>query len=107
MTADVNARLKKANDTFWGLRPHVWWSKQVTRRVKFKVLRAVVLSILMYGSECWAFTGEHIRRMTQAYHCWLRIILGGTRRHMWKWHISWHIVVQCNEGGTEAFCQSP
>jgi hypothetical protein len=54
---DVQNRLGKARTAFSMLKP-IWKSSQLSRKTKMKIYKSNVLSVLLYGAECW--------RMTQA-----------------------------------------
>ena len=51
-TADISSRISKAQSVFNKLR-RVWTSNQYSRKTEIKIYRSNVLSILMYGAECW------------------------------------------------------
>ncbi|XP_048478528.1 uncharacterized protein LOC125488872 [Plutella xylostella] len=52
---DVISRIAKARATFAQLRP-IWQSQKLTRRVKLKIFRSNVKSVLLYGCETWKVT---------------------------------------------------
>ena len=52
---DVQARLAKANQAFGSLNA-VWKSKQLRVKTKIGILKSNILSVLLYGSECWKMT---------------------------------------------------
>ncbi|KAJ8707844.1 hypothetical protein PYW07_011521 [Mythimna separata] len=52
---DVASRTAKARGTFAQLRP-VWQSRKLTRRVKLKIFRSNVKSVLLYGCKTWKVT---------------------------------------------------
>jgi hypothetical protein len=41
---------------FWSLRPCILKKKGVSRRVKGMIYSSLVLSVLLYSSECWCLT---------------------------------------------------
>jgi len=49
---DVRRRITLANVAFGSLN-NVWYSKRLTLRLKLKIFRSNVLSVLLYGSETW------------------------------------------------------
>ena len=50
----------------------VWTSDLLTRKLKVRVFRTTVESVLLYGSECWSLTIEQTRRLDGAYTRLLR-----------------------------------
>ena len=54
--ADVSARIKAAGAAFGALRRCVFASREVSGLAKRAVYVGLVLSILLYGSECWCLT---------------------------------------------------
>ena len=54
--ADVDARMKSAGAAFGSLRKCLFSRGDIQNQVKRTVYVSVVLSILLYGSECWCLT---------------------------------------------------
>ena len=52
---DIKSRLGKARRMFAQLNP-VWRSRQYRRETKLRIYNSCVLSVLLYGSECWRMT---------------------------------------------------
>lgn len=50
--SDVNTRFTKRNQAFAMLRP-VWTAKNISQSLKIHIFKSNVLSVLLYGSECW------------------------------------------------------
>ena len=50
---DVFSRLNKARSSFYNLRG-VWKARNVSLVTKMKLFNAIVMSTLLYGSECWS-----------------------------------------------------
>jgi hypothetical protein len=67
--ADVEFRISKARAAFGSLRECFFKSKRVKDRDKGKVYKVLVLTILLYGSECWCLTQTLLRRL-QSFHNW-------------------------------------
>ena len=59
---DVQARLAKANQAFGSLNA-VWKSKQLRVKTKIRIFKSNVLSVLLYGSECWKMTKEICKKL--------------------------------------------
>ena len=49
---DIKARLGKARGSFIKLK-NIWKSKSISRNTKIKLYNSCVLSVLLYGAECW------------------------------------------------------
>jgi hypothetical protein len=52
---DVNTRINKDNQAFAMLRP-IWRTTSLSIHTKIKIFKSSVLSVLLYGSECWKTT---------------------------------------------------
>ena len=48
----INARLKKARAAYYKLR-NVWASSQYRSKTKLRIYKSNVMSVLLYGAECW------------------------------------------------------
>ena len=64
-TAEVDKRLTAAGGAFGALRKCVFGNKDISYRVKGKVYQALILSILLYGSECWTLGSADRSRIVQ------------------------------------------
>ena len=53
----------------------------VTKRAVYK---AVVLAVLLHGSEIWVLKVQHTRRLNVFHHCCARTIPGVTRYQQWQ-----------------------
>ena len=67
VVADVDARLDVATKAFGMLRKGIFASKSVSTTAKHFVYLAVVMSILLYGSECWSLT-EAMMHKLRCFH---------------------------------------
>ena len=47
-----------------------------------------MLSVLLYGSECWIMLRKHKRKIDNFHHRCIRIIQGITNREQWANHIT-------------------
>ena len=66
--ADVDARIAAASSAFAKLKPLVFKNKNISIEAKRAAYVACVLTILLYGSECWALT----KRMRAHFTTWQR-----------------------------------
>ena len=55
---------------------------------KRKLYNACVLSVLLYGAECWIPLRKHTRKLNTFHHRCIRIILGISNRKQWSEHIT-------------------
>ena len=58
---DINRRLSQASTAFRMLEP-VWRSSQYSCITKVKLYQSCVVSVLLYGSECWKMTDTDARK---------------------------------------------
>ena len=84
----VDARISKASAAFGKLKGYVFASKDISLPAKRAAYVALVLSILLYGCECWAITAS-MRRKVQSFHnrC-SRIMCGINMWHVKEQHTS-------------------
>ena len=52
---DITNRLQKAKSSFVQLNK-VWRSPNISEKTKIKIYHSNVLSVLLYGAECWRVT---------------------------------------------------
>jgi hypothetical protein len=83
--ADVAARLTSAAAAFGALRKCMFSSRRITPVIKGKVYVALVLTILLYGSECWCVRADHLRSL-QSFHrrcvrAMCRVTMRSTKKH--------------------------
>lgn len=70
---DIRSRLGKARRAFAQLNP-VWRSKPYGRETKLNIYNTCVLSVLLYGSECWRMTQRDASRLSSFHTTCLRKI---------------------------------
>ena len=61
MDGDVEMRIAQASRAFGALRKAVFMDKNLTLYTKRMIYNACVLSVLLYGSECWIPLRKHIQ----------------------------------------------
>ncbi|MDE0908581.1 MAG: reverse transcriptase family protein [SAR324 cluster bacterium] len=84
---DVEKRLKSAGAAFGALRKKVFASKDISPKVKAKVYLALVVSILLYGSECWTLSVAYRDQLIRFHRRCVRTMCGVSRWKTWKCHI--------------------
>ena len=72
---DAMARIRKASQTFATLKP-IWKSKQLRLETKLRLYNSIVLSVLLYGSDCWKRTAKLAHKLETFQNRCLRKILG-------------------------------
>jgi hypothetical protein len=84
---DVDKRIANASAAFGALRPCIFAKKGVSRKVKGMIYSSLVISILLYGSECWSLTEVLRSRLRAFHHKCARIMCQITMHHTIKHHI--------------------
>lgn len=72
---------------FGALRDCVFTAKGVKEKVKGKCYTAFVLSVLLYGSECWALRRAEEIKLVRFHNRCLRTMCRVNRRTQFVWHI--------------------
>ena len=85
--ADVNARIKSATSIFGALRDSILCNKGVDLEVKGRVYVALVLSILLYGSESWSLRADLFQRLRSFHNYACRSMCRITMAHTIRHHI--------------------
>ena len=73
---EISNRLAKANNAFGGLYRRVWSNRNLKKRTKIMVYKAVILTTLLYGAESWVFYRRHLQILERFHQRCLRAILG-------------------------------
>jgi len=71
---DISNRLSKARSVFRDM-SNVWRSSQYNTSTKLKLYQSCVISVLLYGSECWRMTATELNRLRSFHTTCLRRIL--------------------------------
>ena len=66
----------------------VFKDRHLNTNTKRKVYGACVLSVLLYGSECWTLLRKHHRKLNAFHHRCIRTILGITNQQQRELHIT-------------------
>ena len=85
MDVDVDRRVAQA---FGALRKAVFLDKNLSLGTKRKLYNACVLSVLLYGAECWIPLRKHVRKLNTFHHRCIRIILGISNKQQWSERIT-------------------
>ena len=81
-------RVAAASRACGALQKSVFAVRYLDIHIKRCVFNACVLSLLLYGSECWTPLQCDIRRLSSFHMRCIRSILGITRARAWAEHIS-------------------
>ena len=84
----MDRRIANASKAFAALRPAVFNDRNLNVDTKRQVYQACVLSVLLYGSECWSLLSRHVNRLNAFHHRCVRNILGVTRQQQWEQYIT-------------------
>ena len=88
MDAEVDRRIASASKAFGALHSAVFKDRHLNTTTKRMVHRACVLSVLLYGSECWTLLRKHHKRLNAFHHRCIRTILGITSQQQRELHIT-------------------
>ena len=89
---EIDRRIANASKAFGALRQPVFCDKILSIHTKRKIYQACVLSVLLYGSECWTPLRRHLKRLDSFHHRCIRTVLGVTNKQQWEEHISSEMV---------------
>ena len=78
--ADVKRRISLASQAFGRLRKTIWSSRNISRNLKVRLYRALILPIAIYGSETWTTRDKEMDTLLVFEMKCLRTILGVTWR---------------------------
>ena len=68
MDVEVDRRIASAFKAFGALCQAVFRDKNLSITTKRRVYQACVLSVLLYGSECWVPLHRHLKRLNAFHH---------------------------------------
>ena len=85
---EIDRCIANASKTFGALRQAVFRDHNLSITTKRLIYRACVLSVLLYGAECWTPLQGHMKRLNTFHHQCIHSVLGITNKQQWKEHIS-------------------
>ena len=86
--AAVGRRIANASKAFGALHRAVFKDWNLNICTKRKVYEACVLSVLLYGVECWTPLRWNLRKLDAFHHRCVSAVLGITRHQQWDHHIT-------------------
>ena len=72
MEVDMSRRIAQASKAFGALRRSVFMDKDLRVTTKCKVYQACVLSVLLYGSECWTPLKKQLKKLDSFHNRCIR-----------------------------------
>ena len=88
MTVEVDKRVAQALRAFGALRKAVFIDKHLKITTKRKIYNACVMSVLLYGAECWVLLKKQEKKLNIFHHRYIGSILGISNRQQWSEHIT-------------------
>ena len=86
--ADIDRKIAQASKVFGALKQAVFQNHNLTTHTKRLVYNACVLSVFLYGSECWIPLRKHLKKLDAFHNRCIRIILGISRKQQWSQHLT-------------------
>ena len=88
LDTEIGRRLGNASKAFGALKRAVFNVKVLTISTKRLIYQACVLSVHLYGCECWIPLRRHVKRLESFHHRCARAVLGISNKQQWEQHIS-------------------
>jgi hypothetical protein len=87
-TGDVTMRVQKASNTFGAMRGAIFKMPEIHVIAKRMVYSSFIMSVLLYGPECWCLTAKLWNKLRVFHaHC-VRVIGGVSRYKKWQARIT-------------------
>ena len=84
MDTDVKRRIAHGSKAFKALRKAIFLDKDFTLTTKKKIYLACVLSVFMYGTECWNPLWKHLKKVNTFNHICIWIVMGISNQQKWS-----------------------
>lgn len=81
LTPEIKYRIQLAATAFQRLHHPFFKQQHIRLRTRMQAFDSLVTSVLLYGSESWAFTADTLRPLRVFHHRCLRMMIGVTLRH--------------------------
>ena len=88
LDAEVTTRLAKSSRAFGSLLQPIFRNSGLSLGMRRQVYQAVILTVLLYGSETWMQKAPLLRRLDTFHRQCVRKILSVTRDQQWREHLS-------------------
>ena len=91
--ADVKSRISAASNAFGALNKPVFSNPKISQNAKVALYLSLIISILLYGSECWVLTKADEDALSTFHNTCARAILKITKRQQRRRFISTHTIL--------------
>ena len=81
---EIRQEIPNASKAFGALCQAVFKDANLSNTTQRLVYQACVLSVLLYGGECWIPLKKYQKRLNIFHHCCIRTILGITCTQLWE-----------------------
>ena len=88
IAVEVDKHLDNASKAFGALRKAVSTNTNLSPTTKRQEYQACVLSVLLFGGECWILLRKHLKRLNAFHHRCIRTVLGITNMRQWEERIT-------------------
>jgi len=85
---EIEKRIAAASRALGALCHAVFWNRTLSVLTKRLLYQACVLSVLLYGGECWTPYKRHLVCLDRFQNQCVRTILEISRKQQWEQHIS-------------------
>ena len=79
----VDKRIANESKAFGALRQAVFKNKHLIVATMRRIYNACMLSVLLYGSECWVPLRRDLKMLNSFHHRCVRTVLGITNQRQW------------------------
>ena len=86
--SDIDKRIAQASRAFRALCQPVFKNRNLRVETKHKAYQACVLSIQLYGAECWTPLRKDLKRLDSFHNRCIHSTLGITNQKQWGNHIT-------------------
>ena len=93
-TVDIDARISKASAMFGKMKPLIFKNKGISIPAKRAAYVAIVMSILLYGSEMWAISAADRRKLHSFHNRCARTICGISMWHVQHQRIKTQVTLE-------------
>ena len=85
---EVDKHLANASKAFSALQKAIFTNTNLSLTTKRQVYEACVVSVLLYGGECWILLRKHLKWLHAFHHCCICTVLGITNMRQWEERIT-------------------
>lgn len=86
--AEIDKRIASASKAFGALRQPVFKDNNLSVTTKRRIYQACVMSVLLYGGECWVPLRKHLKRLNTFHQRCIRTVLDISSQRQWEERIS-------------------